>query len=171
MNLNRIQSQEHKHFNKAMKLYENSFPSHEKRDIQSILHILHKPEYHCNYIDENDTFLGILFYWETKDFIYIEHFAIEPAYRGQQYGERALKKIQQKDKPIILEIDPPITDIARRRESFYQNLGYEKNPFIHLHPPYEKNGQPYLLQLMSFPHQITKKTYHHFFHYLEHKVM
>ena len=66
-----------------------------------------------------------MLYWETPDFRYIEHFCILPALRGQRYGSRALSMLPN-DRPVILEIDPPVDEIAIRRKAFYERCGSQR---------------------------------------------
>ncbi len=54
-----------------------------------------------------------MLYWETEDFLYIEHLCIRPELRNQQYGRKALSLLQEKKKCIILEIDPPEDAISK----------------------------------------------------------
>lgn len=50
---------------------------------------------------------------------------ILPALRGQRYGSRALSMLPN-DRPVILEIDPPVDEIAIRRKGFYERCGFTR---------------------------------------------
>ena len=39
----------------------------------------------------DNSLVGIILYWETLNYIYIEHFCIEPNMRNKKYGENALE--------------------------------------------------------------------------------
>lgn len=56
---------------------------------------------------------------------------------------------------MILEIDPPETDIARRRRHFYERAGFVANPQPYVHPSYGDPQAPHRLVLMSFPAPLT----------------
>ena len=66
----RLLSKDDKMFSEAMKLYGKSFPSHEQREIESQKEILKDEEYHFDLIYDNDSFVGIVLYWETSNYIY-----------------------------------------------------------------------------------------------------
>lgn len=55
---------------------------------------------------DKDVFVGIIFYWKTARYCYIEHFAIDPDMRGNSMGSRCLKQFCEMNHLVILEIDP-----------------------------------------------------------------
>ncbi len=62
------------------------------------------------------SFIGFISFWEFKDYLYIEHFAINNEIRGKGYGSTILNKfIKSTPKTILLEIDPIIDDISNAR--------------------------------------------------------
>ena len=65
----------------------------------------------------------------------MEHFCVRPELRGRRYGAKALEELGRDGKTVVLEIDPPVDDIARRRQGFYQRCGFAVNPYPHVHPP------------------------------------
>ncbi|MDU5262002.1 MAG: GNAT family N-acetyltransferase [Clostridium celatum] len=167
----RLLSKDDKMFNDAMILYKKSFPCHEQRGMESQIEILNDKEYHFDLIYDNNSFVGIILYWETLNYIYIEHFCIEPNMRNKKYGENALELLKKRKKTIILEIDPPIDEISIRRKLFYTRAGYKENDFNHIHPPYSKYNKGHLLSVMSYPDFLTQIEYDNFNLYLENRVM
>ena len=119
---------------------------------------------------DGSAFVGDMLYWETPDFRYIEHFCILPALRGQRYGSRALSMLPN-DRPVILEIDPPVDEIAIRRKGFYERCGFTANPYPHVHPAYHKGIRGHDLVLMSRPDGLTDKQCRAFQAYLADVVM
>lgn len=79
---------------------------------------MQEPDYQFNLLMEEDHLLGELLCWETQEFIYVEHLCILPQLRGQHCGSRALELLEQRGKPVILEIDPPIDDISCAGKAF-----------------------------------------------------
>lgn len=116
MTFERIPSPNHPLYADAMALYGISFPAHEQRETPSQTAILTHPDYHFTAILDGSAFVGDMLYWETPDFRYIEHFCILTALRGQRYGSRALSMLPN-DRPVILEIDPPVDEFAIRRKA------------------------------------------------------
>ena len=94
--------------------------------------------------------LGLLTTWHFEKFIYIEHFAIDPNLRSQGYGTEAINTfIQEQDKPIILEAEPPTDDITRRRIRFYERCGLTLYDFPYIQPAYTPESNPVELRLMG----------------------
>ena len=124
----------------ALKLYQVSFPYHEQREALSQKNILNDSEYHFDLVYDEETFIGLVLYWESDRFIYIEHFCVLPEMRNKQYGKKTLSLLMKQPKPLILEIDPPVDNISKRRKGFYERCGFIEDSFSHTHPPYHKGN-------------------------------
>lgn len=161
----------HGMYEKALQLYQLSFPSHEQRESASQAEILRDNEYHFDLIYDGNVFVGLMLYWAARDFIYVEHFCILPEMRNRRYGKRALEMLGERGKTVILEIDPPVDDVSIGRKGFYERNGFAENPYPHMHPPYHKEDSGHELLIMSHPVKITQAEYDHFHHYLKHHVM
>ena len=121
MKFKRLTSAAGADFEPAFDLYGVSFPIHEQRLIESQRSIMTHPEYLFDLIyDDSGEWCGDMLYWETADFIYVEHFCILPERRGQRCGQRALELLGEKGKTVILEIDPPSDKTSVRRKGFYE---------------------------------------------------
>lgn len=171
VNFIRLTSPDDRRLDEAMKLYQLSFPEHEQRETDSQRRILSHSEYHFDLIYDEDLFVGVILYWETDEFLYVEHFCINPEMRNRRYGQRALALLNEKGKTVILEIDPPVDDISKHRKAFYERAGYRENPYEHVHPPYHKGNVGHPLVIMSCPRPIDLSIYEQFKRYLEHVVM
>lgn len=167
----RLTSYEDAMYTQAMELYRNSFPGHEQRKDASQKVALGAAEYHFDLIYDGNVFVGMLLYWETKDFLYVEHFLVKPELRGKSYGQKALEELGKKRKRVILEIDPPTDEISIRRKGFYERAGYLENSFRHVHPPYHAENQGHPLVVMSCPDLLTRTEYESFYDYLKNTVM
>ena len=94
--------------------------------------------------------LGLLTTWEFADFIYIEHFAIDPALRSQGYGSEALKAfIHEQCKPLVLEAEPPTDEMTHRRIRFYERIGLTLYDYPYIQPAYTEESLPVELRLMG----------------------
>jgi len=171
MRFERITDTSHRMYKTALDLYHISFPMHEQREPASQEKILSDDEYHFDLIYDKNDFAGLLLSWETEEFIYVEHFCIIPEMRNRNYGQTALSLLGQQEKPVILEIDPPIDAISARRKRFYERNGFVSNPYPHIHPPYHRGNTGHDLVIMSYPKEITRSEYDSFNHYLEYYVM
>ena len=97
--------------------------------------------------------------------------AFPPARRGQGLGTAALDLFAKAGKPAILEIDPPVDAVSRRRQTFYERAGFFANPHPHIHPPYRPENSGHALVVMSRPRPLTKGEYAAFAAYLADVVM
>ncbi len=158
-------------YNAARALYAVSFPYHEQRGGEAQAAALASADYHFELIYDGDEFAGLMLCWETEDFIYVEHFCTAPEIRGRGIGAEALALLAQSGKKIILEIDPPVDEISRRRRNFYERAGFEENPFAHVHPPYHAGFPGHPLVVMSHPRALTDSEYRAFDGYLKNVVM
>ena len=94
--------------------------------------------------------LGLLTTWHFEEFIYIEHFAIDPTLRSQGYGSEALKAfIHEHGKPIVLEAEPPTDALSIRRIKFYERIGLTLYDFPYMQPAYTEDSHPVELRLMG----------------------
>lgn len=155
----------------AMGLYAVSFPLHEQREDESQRHIMSHPDYHFNLIFDDEKFVGVMLCWETEDFIYVEHFCIFPELRNNSYGRLSLELLCHCGKTVILEIDPPVDEISRRRKGFYERTGFVANTFKHIHPPYHAGNHGHELVVMSYPDNLSEYDYSIFNGYLNEIVM
>lgn len=158
-------------YNRAMEMYRGSFPMHEQRESDSQRRIMGDGDYHFELICAGEALLGCILYWETLDFIYVEHFFIAPEQRGKGCGRQALEWLKAQGRPVILEIDPITDEISRRRKNFYERAGFAENPFKHVHPPYHSGMEGHPLTVMSCPEPLSGDLYQKFSRYLRQRVM
>ena len=165
----RITTPSHPLYADAMALYQISFPLHEQREKASQIEILGNPDYHFDVVCDGDSFVGEILYWNIAGALYIEHFCVLPAMRNKHYGQKILAALQ--DRPLILEIDPPVDAISQRRKGFYERCGFVENPYPHTHPPYHKGNTGHDLVVMSSPKRLTPGEYEVFRNALYDTVM
>ena len=158
-------------FAPAMALYAASFPEHEQRLEPSQHRIMTHEQYHFGLLCDEQGFAGLALYWDAGMYLYVEHLCIAPERRGQGLGTAALDLLAETGKPIILEIDPPVDAISRRRQAFYEHAGFAANPWTHVHPPYRPENPGHALVVMSRPHPLTDGEYAAFAAYLSDVVM
>ena len=158
-------------FEAALQIYRQSFPLHEQRTEAAQRARLGHPAYRFTLLEEGGRLLGILLYWEGPGFRYVEHFAVRPELRGGGAGSRALAAFTGQGVPVILEIDPPVDEISRRRRGFYLRCGFAENPYPHVHPPYRAGFQGHPLVVLSAPGPLSLEEYRRFAGYLAQTVM
>lgn len=170
MRLERLSSKNAQLFDKAFKLYEASFPIEERRDSSEQQRVLSKEDYHFDLIMQQNSFIGIMLYWETNDFIFLEHFATLHELRGQGYGKQALDLLKAKEKTILLEIEPPIDNNSQRRYGFYLRNGFIMNPYYHIQAKYRLGAEDFELKILSYPDILAKEEYRSFYEYMTREI-
>jgi len=163
LKIHRIINAEDQHFAELWEIYSESFPLNERRTFEQQTDIFNRTQYKVDvYLSDNHV-VGFIAFWTTKDFIYIEHFAIAPEVRSKGLGSAILKPfITSKEIPVILEIEPPVDDLTRRRLRFYESLGFMKNNHNHFQPPYHQGDLPLQLIILSYPNQFNADLYFQF---------
>lgn len=137
-------------------IYEYSFPENERRDLESHKQIMNNPLYHLVPLKNQDRIIGFIAYWDLDDFVFIEHLAIKRGLRGKGYGSKTINKMTSLFPKIILEVEEPETEEARKRIRFYQKHGFYLNSYPYLQPPYKPQDAPVPLLLMSFPSKMDE---------------
>lgn len=95
-------------------------------------------------------------YWDFGNFRFIEHVAVDKKERGNGIGTRLLTYVLRKC--TILEAEPPINAILKRKISFYERHGFCINSdFEYKQPPYNKRMQALPLILMSYPKRLDNR--------------
>ncbi len=155
-----IDSPAHPAFPAFLRLYTASFPLDEQRRPDEIKRILSRADYHVEAWMEGDGLLGFLAWWDCPGVRYIEHYAIDPARRGGGCGSKFLTEwIADGRLPVLLEIEPATDETSRRREVFYQRLGFVRNPFSHGHPSYHDGTGWVDLWIMTWPQAVSEEKY------------
>ncbi len=135
-------------------LYMDSFPEEERRPWPQLSALMRgdRPLIRMVLIRSRGRFAGFMTLWNLGEAIYVEHFAIEPAFRDKGIGGRALREVvDAMDKPIVLEVEPASTSIqARQRIAFYQRNGFIAFPdYRYIQPAYASGLPDVELMLMA----------------------
>lgn len=145
----------------SWKIYEESFPEDERRNLAQQKNLLNRTDYKFISIKDNDKILGLLGIWEFKNFSFIEHFAIDKNLRNKGLGSKIIKEyFNSANKLVILETElPNANDMAPRRIEFWKRTGFNLNLYDYIQPPYSKGKSPVPLYLMSYPREISEKEF------------
>lgn len=136
-------------------IYFDSFPPDERRDWQKMKELLQHSGFILNKVLENQELVGLITVWNIPNFVFIEHLAILESKRGKGIGSQALKQVIEENlKPIIVEVEEPVTDDARRRIAFYESADFSVCDGIYYQPPYSPDQKKVKMLLMSFPEKI-----------------
>lgn len=144
----------------ARQIYETSFPEDERRNFDLLKALDGKYDFDFFVIaDKQANAIGIISLWSFKEFIYIEHFAIQQNERGKGIGSSVLSSLANKySKPILLEVELPEDDLAKRRIAFYQRHGFAVQPYDYTQPAYDKTKQSLpMIVMIKADFEITKR--------------
>lgn len=135
----------------AYRLMEQSFPKDEIRSIDGQRALFDDPRYTLLARRAADSKIeGLLAVWDIGVFTFIEHFAVQPQLRGAGIGAAMLEALAcRQGRRICLEVEPPETDIARRRIGFYRRSGFALNDYPYVMPSLEAGRQPLPLMIMT----------------------
>lgn len=150
-----------KTFDQIYKIMEKSFPPTEFGTYSDQKELLKDPTYHLLIENnDNDEVIAFLASREFETFRFIEHISVAPSFRGGGIGKSLMEQyIRQSTLPIVLEIEPPETDLQQKRVLFYERLGFRLNKFDLIQPPLRGNGNTLLLNIMSYPELLTNPQY------------
>ena len=123
----------------------------ERRDYLLAKDLLKRENYAIYHILENGQKVGFVAIWNFEDFIFVEHFVVFERFRSKGLGAKLLDYIKAWQKPIVLECERAIEQLAVRRLNFYQRNGFCANAVNYYQPPYREGDSPVPMVLMSYP--------------------
>ena len=140
-------------------LYEAAFPADERRATAVWIDMDHKE--FCRYaVLRNEQFAGFVTVWNFERFVYVEHFAILPELRGLGIGAEVLKQLREYYKlPLVLEVEMPEDELARRRVGFYERCGLTLCERDYLQPPYDTQSDWLPMRLMTSDMTMTEEQF------------
>jgi ribosomal protein S18 acetylase RimI-like enzyme len=139
-------------FDSAFSLLEESFPLDEYRPYDAQRALLQNPQYSIYILPDEASreIKALVTVWQFKDFAFIEHLAVAPECRNQGIGAALLCELRKLLAcRLVLEVELPETEMAKRRIGFYQRNGFSLNQYPYSQPSYGKGRSPVPLLLMT----------------------
>lgn len=133
---------------------EKNFIPEERRDKEDAARVLDCTEYAIYHAQKDGVNVGFVTVWELSGFAFIEHFVTYENHRNKGYGSKVLGCLKEKYGALVLEAEPPIEDIQKRRIAFYERNGFVQNPQKYIQPAYRAGGRGVELVLMSYPKKL-----------------
>lgn len=135
-------------------LYESAFPADERRDFDLVVEILRdngKFGIRVGTGGDSGELRSFISFWDFGNFTYIEHFAVAAAMRGQGIGHKAVDDFMSNvSSRIVLEVEPPVDVITRKRVAFYESLGFTLHAsYKYIQPAYAPHLNEIELRLMT----------------------
>lgn len=100
------------------------FPVEEMKSKEH-MDLLLKEKGDIYYKDEGPT--HVMMYVETDEFVFVDYVWVSPKTRGEGLGHKLIEKLKNKDKPIILEVEPVDYEDSdtEKRLHFYKREGFK----------------------------------------------
>lgn len=137
-------------FDALFSLMEKSFPTDEYRSRAEQQALFADSDYAVYGMKDGTAIKAFISTWRFDDFVFIEHFAVNPDFRNNGIGGKMLKDLVEKlGKPVCLEVDPPDTDMARRRIGFYERNGFFLNTYPYEQPPMSRGKKAVAMRVMT----------------------
>ncbi|ASA25863.1 GNAT family N-acetyltransferase [Paenibacillus donghaensis] len=148
-------------FEQIFAIMQRSFPDNEYRTFEGQLALLNNPHYRLiTDTDQSGTIIAFLACWEFPKFRFVEHLAVDPDIRGGGIGKQLmLTYMKQSDKPVLLEVEPPLQEMAQRRVGFYERLGFHLNPYPYVQPPLREGQAELPLCIMTSPQPVEEQEF------------
>ena len=138
-------------FDGLFSIMEQSFPSDEYRTRVGQLSVFDDPRYSAYGEYEDGRLIGFISTWEFDELIFIEHFAVKPELRGRGIGAKMLSElIQNVEKTVCLEVEPPVDGLTMRRIAFYERCGFCYNDYNYTQPSMDVGKNPIPLRVMTY---------------------
>ena len=147
-------------YENVLTLLEESFPPDERRSKNKQLEVFANPKYKAYVCKVDKKFAGVITAWQLDKIVFIEHFAVSKLLRNNGLGSKILTQFcNQYDETIVLEAEPPVTEIAKRRIAFYQRQGFLLNDYDYIQPAYDKDKKGVPLKIMSYGKTLTENEF------------
>lgn len=161
-----------KEFEELYGLLSAALPVNERRSFQGQFGLFTEEPYKLYAKKtEQEELLGFLAAWEFQDLRFIEHFAVSEKARGGGIGGAILEDfINMDNRSVVLEVEYPETDMAKRRIGFYGRHGFYLNNFEYQQPPLNKGDRPLPLYLMTWPRKLNEVEFGKIKRFLYHQI-
>lgn len=147
-------------FDELYEIMIEAFPAFELRSERGQRALLGHPSYRLLTEERGGRIVGFLAYWELTRCRFAEHVATRPEARGGGLGAGLMNRVTADSPlPVILEIEPPVDELSRRRAGFYRRLGFALNDFYYEQLPLKAGDAPVELRIMSHPAPLTPEEF------------
>lgn len=159
-------------FDEVFFIMKKSFPQEEMRDYEGQKALLNRDDYFIKTYVHEGKVAGFCAYYKFDNFIYIEHLACDPQVRGLGIGTKLVQEIMNDDdnRVVILEVEPPVDELTKRRVRFYEKLGFNLNPHYHFQPSLNEGMEGLELKIMSSNVELSENEQNDFRRVLNKKV-
>lgn len=112
--------------------------------------LLKNYKYNIMTYKKDNKIVGFLSYWKIdENNFFVEHFAVDKNYQGQGIGKSLFSDFLKLKGDKCLEVEPPHTDIDKKRIKLYESFGFIFHEELYYQPPYNKGDNKTRLHIMS----------------------
>lgn len=141
---------EKRDFDRMFSILENSFPKDEYRTYEEHKALLDRSDYRVYAYRQETEVVAFFGVWDVGAYAFVEHFAVAESCRNRGLGSRLLQELlTMLGKPVCLEAELPLTELACRRLAFYRRNGFFENTYPYTQPPLAPGQQPVPLRLLT----------------------
>ena len=156
-----------KDFKQIYKIMEDSFPLCEFRTELGQLSLFENENYRVLGVRESERIIAIAAIWDLDGYIFIEHLATASDKRNGGLGARMLNEIiSSSNKRVILEVEPPVDELTKRRVGFYERNSMHINPYPYIQPSLSEGRDPVPLCIMTSHSGVGEDEYQRIKHLL-----
>ena len=152
-----IEKLDPREFDNVFSLMEQSFPLEEYRPYQGQKMLLEDPAYTIYVAKEESRILGLAAVWQLGKWVFLEHLAVDPLCRNRGIGAELLRYVSKTR--CCLEVEPPETELSRRRICFYQRNGFFLNGYPYEQPSLGAGRDPVPLYIMTSGGTVTPEKF------------
>lgn len=155
--LQRISPQD---FEAVYEILFDSFPKNELRPRDIMKRTMENEKYIVYKFGEGESITGVTAVWELDGFLFIEYLAVNAKERNKGSGSHILHELcRLYNCPLCLEVEPPESDITKRRIEFYRRNGFYLNSYPYEQPAYSETQSAVPLMIMTSHSVITEEQF------------
>ena len=109
----------------------SAFPKNERFPFVGLLAMALQKRVNLQAVYDHDDFIGLIFWTYAEKIIYIGYLAVDPVWRGKDYGSQTLNLMKQHhpNQEIVLDIEPVIKTAKNYSQRINRLLFYKHNGF------------------------------------------
>lgn len=157
--IRKMKGEEFEEFEEVFSLLKTSFPPDEYRTYDEQKSLFLNPEYSVYVVlgNNENKLKAFVAVWEFDDFLFIEHFCVNPDFRNNGLGAYILSEIRKLYScRMCLETEVPENEISERRIAFYERNRFFLNQYPYVQPAYSDEKKPVPLYIMTTDGHISE---------------
>lgn len=144
-------------FDTVFEIMETSFPQDEHRTYEEQKALLDQTAYEIYIESDGAEIKAFMAVWNFDSVVFIEHFAVHPAYRNHGIGGTLLRElVYAVGKLVCLEVELPNDEMTAQRIGFYERNQFFLNDYPYIQPSISAGRNPVPLLIMTSGWPISR---------------